>query len=467
MNQSLKPSADGPDVPEVAAAAAAAAPISPSQQAVVDLTLLVHRVDLFDTGHNEDDRSIYPPPFSLVPLNFEVGVYDYNNDQNVSTEEKKPASQQASRGRIVACRVPPQTHPSPVAHRMLALSEFTPNPYGPSVDKYWNQRRRLFCRFDNGIQLDEEGWFSVTPEQIADHVALRISELVLRRAQFQSHLVVENKPFIVLDAFCGCGGNAIAFARQPNMVVYAVDTDRNKLRMAAHNAAIYQIPPQKLILIECNVLFILEYCFKDGSFVLDQPISTPEQAEKLMKFMPPPVPCETYAGYSIGGIDTLPRGIDAVFMDPPWGGVDYEVFGKHGYDLERNMKIKRTTPPKTAAAGAMGDDFFDSFLTQPRSKKERISQFNCSMEGEDCVNGAELLALAASATATRWVIYDIPRNTNFSSLGQAALSAGYRGNCKVEEHYLNGRLKTVTAYFGTDWRALLNAGAIHVMAFPD
>ena len=60
------------------------------------------------------------------------------------------------------------------------------------------------------------------------------------------------------------------------------------------------------------------------------------------------------------------------------------------------------------------------------------------------------------ATARRWVVYDIPRNTNRTSLGGAALAAGYRGNVKLEEHYLNGRLKTVTAYMGTDWMHLLD-----------
>ena len=344
--------------------------------------------------------------------------------------------------------------------------------------------------------MDQEGWFSVTPEQIADHVALRVSELIAmtRAHQDQHPNIGQPRPFILFDAFCGCGGNAIAFARQPNVVVYAIDTDRNKLRMAAHNAAIYQIPPQKLILIECNVLFILEYCFKGGSFILDQPISTPEKAAALMKSMPPPVPCETCAGFSIGGIDMLLRAIDAVFMDPPWGGVDYEILGKHGYDLERNMKIRRpsSSTSKDEAAGSMGDDFFDSFLSQPRNKKERISQFNCGLDGEDCANGAELLALAAAATSSRWVIYDVPRNTNFKSLGKAALRAGYRGksqmdyptvlfvgeiilllimmvsgNIKIEEHNLNGRLKTVTAYFGTDWRGLLNSGVLDVITCTD
>ena len=37
-----------------------------------------------------------------------------------------------------------------------------------------------------------------------------------------------------------------------------------------------------------------------------------------------------------------------------------------------------------------------------------------------------------------------------------AIEAGYEGNCKLGEHYLNGRLKTVTGYFGQDFRHLLD-----------
>jgi len=39
--------------------------------------------------------------------------------------------------------------------------------------KYWKQRYKLFSRFDKGIQMDREGWFSVTPERIAHHIANR------------------------------------------------------------------------------------------------------------------------------------------------------------------------------------------------------------------------------------------------------------------------------------------------------
>lgn len=53
----------------------------------------------------------------------------------------------------------------------------------------------IFYRFDEGIQLDKESWFSVTPENVAWHIANKCGYDV------------------VLDAFCGAGGNTIQFAK--------------------------------------------------------------------------------------------------------------------------------------------------------------------------------------------------------------------------------------------------------------
>lgn len=63
-----------------------------------------------------------------------------------------------------------------------------------SLLKYWYKRFSLFSLFDQGVKLDKESWFSVTPEKVAAHTAERL------------------KCDIVVDAFCGCGGNTIQFA---------------------------------------------------------------------------------------------------------------------------------------------------------------------------------------------------------------------------------------------------------------
>lgn len=65
----------------------------------------------------------------------------------------------------------------------------------PMVEKYWLQRFNLFSKYDEGIKMDEEGWFSVTPEEIASRQADRCYGGV-----------------VVIDGFAGVGGNAIQFA---------------------------------------------------------------------------------------------------------------------------------------------------------------------------------------------------------------------------------------------------------------
>uniref|UniRef100_A0A5B6Z4X3 Trimethylguanosine synthase n=1 Tax=Davidia involucrata TaxID=16924 RepID=A0A5B6Z4X3_DAVIN len=94
--------------------------------------------------------------------------------------------------------------------------------FSPSIGKYWCQRYLLFSRFDDGIKMDEEGWFSVTPEPIARHHASRCAN------------------GIVVDCFTGVGGNAIQFARR-NKHVIAIDIDPKKIDYAQHNATIYGV----------------------------------------------------------------------------------------------------------------------------------------------------------------------------------------------------------------------------------
>lgn len=92
----------------------------------------------------------------------------------------------------------------------------------PSINKYWRQRYRLFSRFEEGIQMDEEGWFSVTPERIAKHHASRCAGGV------------------IVDCFTGVGGNAIQFAQRCQHVI-AIDIDPRKIDYAQHNAAVYGV----------------------------------------------------------------------------------------------------------------------------------------------------------------------------------------------------------------------------------
>lgn len=103
------------------------------------------------------------------------------------------------------------------------------------LTKYYVKRHRLFYKFDEGIMLDEESWFSVTPEILAKHIAQRTAC---------------NR---IVDPFCGAGGNIIQFAFTCNHVT-AIDIDPYKIECAKNNARLYGV--------EGKIDFILGDAFK-------------------------------------------------------------------------------------------------------------------------------------------------------------------------------------------------------------
>ncbi|KAI9433480.1 S-adenosyl-L-methionine-dependent methyltransferase [Lactarius indigo] len=133
------------------------------------------------------------------------------------------------------------------------------------LQKYFAQRNRYFSRYDEGCLLDEEGWYSVTPEAIATQIAERC------------------RCDVVLDAFCGVGGNAIAFARTCERVI-ALDTSPTRLALARHNAALHGVATR--------IEFVLAD-FRSFAARLRNPSASPA------------------------------RKIDVVFLSPPWGGPEY------------------------------------------------------------------------------------------------------------------------------------------------
>jgi hypothetical protein len=73
-----------------------------------------------------------------------------------------------------------------------------------------------------GTRLDEVGRMSLTPEPLALEVAA----------------LAQGRP--IVDAGCGAGGNAIAFARA-GCLVHAIEADAARLELARHNAGIYGV----------------------------------------------------------------------------------------------------------------------------------------------------------------------------------------------------------------------------------
>jgi trimethylguanosine synthase len=140
-----------------------------------------------------------------VPKDLSFLERDSPKNQHRSFEEIEPSDAQDEK--------------KPESGRALELEW---EAWDPQLNKYWYQRYRLFSRFDQGIILDREGWYSVTPEVIAEHIASRCAGRVL------------------VDAFCGVGGNTIQFARACDRVI-AVDIDPNRLLIARHNCWVYGV----------------------------------------------------------------------------------------------------------------------------------------------------------------------------------------------------------------------------------
>ena len=88
---------------------------------------------------------------------------------------------------------------------------------------FYNLRYYLFSKYDDGIQMDHESWYSVTPEEIAHYI---------------SSIIPSSSSNTITDAFCGVGGNTIPFSLSCAHV-NASDISSSKLNMAQHNASLY------------------------------------------------------------------------------------------------------------------------------------------------------------------------------------------------------------------------------------
>ncbi|KAK4876826.1 hypothetical protein RN001_009332 [Aquatica leii] len=198
----------------------------------------------------------------------------------------------------------------------------------PRLKKYWHRRYSLFSKFDEGIKLDEESWFSVTPELIAKNTA--------ERCQCD----------VIIDAFCGAGGNSIQLAFTCNKVI-AIDIDANKIKCARNNAQVYNVSNR--------IEFIV------GDFF--------QIANRLKA--------------------------DAVFLSPPWGGMEY-----------------------------LNQPVYDLNLLQPYPLNT---------------------LLGTARKITNNICLFLPKNSNTYPL---IMEAGHGGSVELEQNFLNKRLVALTAYYG-------------------
>ncbi|KAF7241662.1 hypothetical protein EG68_10558 [Paragonimus skrjabini miyazakii] len=185
-------------------------------------------------------------------------------------------------------------------HRRRKRHRAKSNPLGdPALLKYWNRRYELFERFDQGVQLDKESWFGVTPESIAWYQASAIAGCDL-----------------VVDVFCGVGGNTIQFAQKCGVVV-GIENNHSRMLLLQQNAKIYGVV-HKVMLVCGDAPIVLRALRREPlTKVTYQPMG---EQNDLTSHAPETE--ETNPNSSLCCIRD--RSIfDFVFMSPPWGGPGY------------------------------------------------------------------------------------------------------------------------------------------------
>lgn len=71
--------------------------------------------------------------------------------------------------------------------------------------------------------MDQQSWFSVTPQAVAEHIAGKLSGMD-----------------VVFDGFCGAGGDSIQLGLNCKRVI-SNDIDPVKVKLLKNNAAVYGV----------------------------------------------------------------------------------------------------------------------------------------------------------------------------------------------------------------------------------
>lgn len=330
---------------------------------------------------------------------------DTAGSRTMSTAEKKTLEQtnvvvirtESSRKRV---SLPPyySSNYKPLPHG--DCGDGIRNPFPDQVpDRYWAQRKRYFSKFDEGIVMgDSESWYSVTPEAIADHTARKMVDKSLQhKTTFSEENSKVDPKLTIVDCFGGIGGNTLAFARLDHVEnVVCVDICAEKLKAAANNCRVYDIPSSKVVLIQADACLVMKSYVQGCLSRNDQGLENASSGA-----------VEEASGYRMGGISLLPDHIDAIFLSPPWGGIDY---GQRKYFCLSDIQL------------------------------------------DNGCDGEQVLCLARNAVppGCHNIAYFLPDRTDGATVGEDAHRIGFRGNMEIEANFLNGKLKTVTAYFGSE-----------------
>ena len=269
-----------------------------------------------------------------------------------------------------------------------------PGAFASNMRKYWRHRFTLFSLYSAGCLLDEQSWYSVTPESVAFRIAKRCATAG-----------------VVVDLFAGAGGNAIQFASTSANVI-AVECDPIKLRLAQWNAKVYGVA-HNIRFIHGDSLEFLDSIqqWREGT----RPNSANDDREEEE---------EVWKGITSADLAL----VDAVFLSPPWGGVDYA----------------QPSSPSTTSNSSLGG-------SAPAYSLSSILP----------LDGTTLFTRVSTAFRTPNIAYYLPRNTALAQLSHLStllspINSDLTPQLKVEYQYVNygTKLSSLTAYYGalaTEW----------------
>ncbi|CDZ98873.1 Methylase [Phaffia rhodozyma] len=258
------------------------------------------------------------------------------------------------------------------------------------LKKYYAQRTRLFALYNElPLLMDHEGWYSVTPERIAIQIAERL------------------RCGTVLDAFCGVGGNSIAFAQTCERVI-ALDTSPLRLSLARHNALHYGVA-DRIEFILCDFVTFARSLSSSSSS------SNPSSSKSK------PL-----------------NGIDVVFLSPPWGGIEYlSMTGSGPVPPGCKPTIDQPSPTEVEAEITLKE------ATEVVGEGDRDPPIY-PLSALKPLHGRELFELARGITQD--VAYYLPKNTSLEELSALADPAE---SIEIEEEWMGGKLKALTVLYGS------------------
>lgn len=152
-------------------------------------------------------------------------------------------------------------------------------PVRKDLLKYWQRRYTLFSKFDEGIVLNDQQWYSVTPEASAQETA-----------RFIRNIFPHDDT--IIDACGGAGGNTIQFAlsEEYERVIYC-ELDDETTGCAKNNANVYDCA-DSIVFYNCDL------------FKLHQHREVEEMNPAATTF----------------------------FLSPPWGGTEYTSTALWGFN---------------------------------------------------------------------------------------------------------------------------------------